>query len=94
MYQGGGGGGSSRPPQRFSSITFEKRKLETPNFAGSNFNNIHIGYNQIWIFLQYLGGGEVKISGSVKKCQNYRYFVIWWDILDKRKRNLDQECVK
>ena len=35
------------PPKGFSSITFEKNRLETPNFAQSNFNNIHIGgYNQ------------------------------------------------
>ena len=26
-------GGSSQPPKGFSSITFEKNKLETPNFA-------------------------------------------------------------
>ena len=32
--------------------------------------------------------------GSVKKCQNYRLFAIFWDILDKMKGNLDQECVK
>ena len=30
---GGGGGWSSRPPKGFSSITFEKSKLETPNFS-------------------------------------------------------------
>ena len=29
----GGGGGLSRPSKGFSSITFEKNKLETPHFA-------------------------------------------------------------
>ena len=90
-------GGGSRPdptPKGFSSITFEKHKLETPNFAESKFNNRHIGRcNQIWNF-QNLGGGEVKIWRSVKKCQNYRCFDIFWDILDERKSNLGQECVK
>ena len=34
-------------------------------------NNIHIeGYNQIQDSLQNLGGAEVQIWGSVKKCQN------------------------
>ena len=32
--------------------------------------------------------------GSVGKCQNYRLFDIFWDILDKMKDNLDEECVK
>ena len=29
-----------------------------------------------------------------KKCQNYRFFDIFWDILDKRKGNFCQEYVK
>ena len=33
--------------------------------------------------------GEVS-----KKIQNYRLFYIFWDILDKRKSNLGQGCVK
>ena len=36
----------------------------------------------------------MQIWGSVKKCQNYRFFDIFWDILDERKINLGQECVK
>ena len=32
--------------------------------------------------------------GYVKKCQNYRFFDISWDILDKIKGNLDQERAK
>ena len=36
----------------------------------------------------------MQIWGSVKKCQNYRFFDIFWDILDKRKSNLGQECVE
>ena len=30
----------------------------------------------------------------VEKCQNYRFFDIFWDILSKMKDNLGQECVK
>ena len=36
----------------------------------------------------------MQIWESVKKCQNYRFFDIFWDILNKVKDNLDQECVK
>ena len=36
----------------------------------------------------------MQIWGSVKKCQNYRFLDIFWDILDKRKSYLHQECVK
>ena len=36
----------------------------------------------------------MQIWGSVKKCQNYRVFDIFWDSLDKRKGNVGQECVK
>ena len=38
--------------------------------------------------------GEVQIWESVGKCQNYRLFDIFWDILNKMKDNLGQECVK
>ena len=41
-----------------------------------------------------MGGGEVPIWESVQKCQNYRFFDIFWDILDKRNSNLGQECAK
>ena len=54
----GGGGGVEPTPKGFSSITLKKNKLETPNFAQCNFNNIHIGgYDQIWDSSQTLGGG-------------------------------------
>ena len=47
------------------------------------FNNIHIGeYNQIENFFKNLGGGALQIWRSVQKCQNYRFFDIFWDILD------------
>ena len=36
----------------------------------------------------------MQICGSVKKCQNYRSFLCILGHLDKRKGNLDQECVK
>ena len=90
------GVGGRANPQGFSSITFKKHKLETPNFAESNFNNIPIdGVNQIQGFLQNLRGGEVQIWESVKKrCQNDRFFDIFGDILDKRNSNLSRECVK
>ena len=29
-----------------------------------------------------------------EKCQNYRFFEIFWDFLNKMKDNLGQECVK
>ena len=32
-----------------------------------------------------------KVSG---KCQNYMFFDIFWDLLNKMKNNLGQECVK
>ena len=32
--------------------------------------------------------------GSVKRCQNYRFFDIFLDILHKMKENLGQEHVK
>ena len=36
----------------------------------------------------------MQIWKVLKKCQNYRVFDIFWDILNKRKDNLVQECVK
>ena len=36
----------------------------------------------------------MQIWESVKKCQNYRFFDIFLDILNKMKDNLAQECVK
>ena len=40
---GGGGGGRADLLKGFSSITSEKHKFETPNFAYTIFNNMHIG---------------------------------------------------
>ena len=60
-------GGSSRPRKAFSSITFEKHKLETQKFVESNFNNIQIErYNQTQDFLQNLAGERCKF-GEVSK---------------------------
>ena len=36
----------------------------------------------------------MQIWESVKKCQNYGFFDIFWDNLYKIKDNLCQECVK
>ena len=36
----------------------------------------------------------MQIWEMFKKCQNYRFFDIFWDILNKMKDNLGQECVK
>ena len=36
----------------------------------------------------------MKIWGSAKKCKNYRFVDIFWDILDKMKSNLGKECLK
>ena len=36
----------------------------------------------------------MQIWESAKKCQNYKFFDIFWDILNKMKDNLGQECVK
>ena len=36
----------------------------------------------------------MQIRVSVKKCQNYRFFDILWNILEKRQSSLGQECVK
>ena len=39
-------------------------------------------------------GQRCKFGKVYKKCQNYRFLEIFWDILDKMKDNLGQECVK
>ena len=36
----------------------------------------------------------MQIWGSVEKSQSYRFLDIFWNILDKRKGTLGQECVK
>ena len=36
----------------------------------------------------------MQIWESVEKCQNYRFVGIFWEILNKVKDNLGQECVK
>ena len=35
-----------------------------------------------------------KFGKMLKKCQNYKFFDIVWDILNKMTDNLSQECVK
>ena len=45
-------------------------------------------YSKIW------EGKRCKFGEVFEKCQNYRFFDIFWDILDKRKGNLDQERVR
>ena len=35
-----------------------------------------------------------KSGKALKKCQNYRFFDIFWDILNKIKDNLGKKCVK
>ena len=39
-------------------------------------------------------GERCKFGKVLEKCQNYRFLYIFWDILDKMKDNLGQECVK
>ena len=39
-------------------------------------------------------GRGIKFGKVFKKCQNYRFFDIFLDILHKMKENLDQEHVK
>ena len=39
-------------------------------------------------------GERCKFGKVHKKCRNYKFFEILWDILDKMKDNLGQECVK
>ena len=83
-------------PQRiFFDNFWKKKKLETLNFAQSNFNDIRMGgmikfriYPKIW------QGERSKFGKVLEKCQNYRFLDILWDILDKMKDNLGQECVK
>ena len=36
----------------------------------------------------------MQIWENVKKCQDYRFFDIFWNILNKMKDNLSQEYVK
>ena len=41
------------------------------------------------------GEGEIcKFEKVLGKCQNYRFFDIFWNILNKLKDNLRQECVE
>ena len=61
-----GGGWVEPTPQGFSLIIFEKNKLETPNFAHCDFDNIQIGRcNQILDPPQNVGGEKVKIWETV-----------------------------
>ena len=39
-------------------------------------------------------GRRAKFGKLFEKCQNYSSFDIFWDILNKMKDNLGQECVK
>ena len=39
-------------------------------------------------------GERCKLGEVLGKCQNYRFFEIFWDILDKMKGYLSQECAK
>ena len=39
-------------------------------------------------------GERCKFGKVFEKCQNYRFFDIFWDILNKMKDNLGQGCVK
>ena len=45
-------------------------------------------YSKIW------EGERCKFAKVLEKCQNYRFFYTFSDILDKMNDNLDQECVK
>ena len=38
-------------------------------------------------------GERCKFKEVLEKCQNYKFYDIFWDILDKIKGNLGQECV-
>ena len=65
----------------------------------SNFNDIHIwggGKGKLNLgFLSKIWEGErCKFGEVLGKCRNYRFFDIFWDILDKGKGNLGEECVK
>ena len=46
------------------------------------------------IFPKIWEGMMCKFREVSGKCQNYRFFNIFWDIFDKWKGNLGQECVK
>ena len=37
-------------------------------------------------------GERCRLGKVLKKCQNYGFFDIFWDILNKMKDNLGQEC--
>ena len=39
-------------------------------------------------------GEWCKFGKVLEQCQNYRFFEIFWDILNKMKNNLGQECLK
>ena len=39
-------------------------------------------------------GDRCKYGKLFEKCQNYRFFDIFWDILNKMNNNLGQECIK
>ena len=73
----------------------KKNKLETPNFAYSNFNNIHIGgCAQILDPPQNLGGERCKFGKLFENVKIKLFFDIFWDILNKMKDNLGQEYAK
>ena len=46
------------------------------------------------IYLKIKDGERCKFGKLFEKCQNYRFFDIFWNILNKIKDNLGQECVK
>ena len=46
------------------------------------------------IYSKILEEERCKVGKVFKKCQNYRFFDIFWDILNKMKDDLGQECVK
>ena len=37
--------------------------------------------------------GRCKFEKVLQRCQNYRFFDILWDIINKMKDNLGQKCV-
>ena len=46
------------------------------------------------IFPEFLDRERCKFREAFEKCQNYTSVDIFWDILDKKKGNLGQQCVK
>ena len=42
----------------------------------------------------FFGDDRSKFGEIFKRCRNYRFFDIFWDILDRRKGNFGQECRK